>query len=68
MVTPGKGSTTKPNTPMAHAQRARILVRFGRALHMQDHMVFGLVWGVGLPPTVDVGLQVCGIGQARHYQ
>ena len=22
-------------------------VRIGRGFHMQDHMVFGLVWGVG---------------------
>ena len=26
---------------------SRLLVRFGRGFHMQDHMVFGLVWGVG---------------------
>ena len=31
-------------------------------------MVCDPVCGRGLPPTVDVGLEVCGIGQARHYQ
>jgi hypothetical protein len=47
MVRNGKGTATKPNTPISFAPRAQILVRFGRALHMQDHLVFGLVWGVG---------------------
>jgi hypothetical protein len=47
LVGNGKGSTTKPNTPMVFAPRARILVRFGRAFHMQDHLVFGLVSRVG---------------------
>ena len=47
MVTPGKGTSTKPNTPMGFAPRAQDPVRFGRARHMQDHMVFGLVSAVG---------------------
>ena len=47
VVGAGKGSRTKPNPPMAHAQRARILVRFGRVKHMQAHLVFGLVSPVG---------------------
>ena len=47
MVTPGKGTRTKPNAPSGFAPRARILVRVGRGFHMQDHMVFGLVSTVG---------------------
>ena len=47
LVGNGKGTMTKPNPPSGFAPRARILVRFGRGFHMQEHMVFGLVWGVG---------------------
>ena len=47
LVGNGKGTMTKPNAPSGFAPRARILVRVGRGFHMQDHMVFGLVWGVG---------------------
>ena len=47
MVGNGKGIMTKPNAPMGFAPRAQDPVRFGRGFHMQDHMVFGLVWGVG---------------------
>ena len=47
VVTPGKGTVTKPNTPMGFAPRAQDPVRFGRGFHMQDHMVFGLVSPVG---------------------
>ena len=47
MVTPGKGTVTKPNAPMGFAPRAQDPVRIGRGFHMQDHMVFGLVSRVG---------------------
>ena len=46
LVGNGKGSMTKPNTPMGFAPRAQDPVRFGRGFHMQDHMVFGLVTAV----------------------
>jgi len=32
---------------MGFAPRAQDPVRFGRVKHMQDHLVFGLVSGVG---------------------
>ena len=47
LVGPGKGTVTKPNAPMVFAPRAQDPVRFGRGRHMQDHLVFGLVSGVG---------------------
>jgi len=47
LVSIGKGSMTKPNAPMGFAPRAQDPVRFGRVKHMQDHLVFGLVSGVG---------------------
>jgi hypothetical protein len=47
LVGNGKGTASKPNPPMAFAPRAQDPVRFGRVFHMQDHMDFGLVWGVG---------------------
>ena len=47
MVSIGKGATTKPNAPMVFAPRAQDPVRVGRAIHMQEHLVFGLVSGVG---------------------
>jgi hypothetical protein len=47
MVSIGKGTGTKPKAPMGFAPRAQDPVRFGRGFHMQEHLVFGLVWGVG---------------------
>ena len=47
VVSVGKGAGTKPNAPMGFAPRARIPVSVGRGFHMQDHLVFGLVWRHG---------------------
>ena len=47
LVGNGKGSMTKPNPPMVFAPRAQDPVSFGRVKHMQGHLVFGLVSGVG---------------------
>ena len=47
LVGNGKGTGTKPKPPMGFAPRALILVRVGRGFHMQEHLDFGLVWGVG---------------------
>ena len=41
---------------------------WGEDRRLSDRVTLPIVWGVGLLPTIDVGLQVCGIGQARHYQ
>ena len=47
MVGNGKATASKPNPPSGFAPRARILVRFGRGFHMQEHLDFGLVSRVG---------------------
>ena len=47
VVSNGKRPRTIPKPPMGFAPRAQDPVRFGRVKHMQDHLVFGLVSGVG---------------------
>ena len=41
---------------------------WGEDRRLSDRVTLPIVWGVGLPPTIDVGLEVCGVGQARHYE
>jgi hypothetical protein len=47
VVSVGKETVTKPNPPISFAPRAQDLVRVGRVFHMQEHLVFGLVSGLG---------------------